>query len=383
MRVILPYHLGSGNRGCEGIVRGISNILGLKENELVMFDISKYDLESDKNVGLDKIGQLEYDGSFGFNILRFFCRVLKKFHIRYPYLYLLSRHYISNTNKDDVIFITGGDIYCYKGEYVLPNLIVKMAKKKGIKCILLGASLEDKFLNDDVISGIKQYNLIISRETLSAKNLLTRGVPTVVFPDPAFSLSSQEVALPDYFNKKEIIGINFSPFTNISEYFKANMDTLIEYVISKGMEVCLIPHVFWKGQDDRTAIEVYKNKDKVHILDSEKYSYLQIRYIISKCKIFIGGRTHAVISAYSTKTPCIALGYSIKAKGIALDIGMPEYTLVDSTNFEGKDTLLNAFKMVESNIEGIEKVYQKMDAYCLRTFEIKEYLNRHLDNMFL
>ena len=43
MRVILPYHLGSGNRGCEGIVRGISNILGLKENELVMFDISKYD----------------------------------------------------------------------------------------------------------------------------------------------------------------------------------------------------------------------------------------------------------------------------------------------------------------------------------------------------
>ena len=62
---------------------------------------------------------------------------------------------------------------------------------------------------------------------------------------------------------------------------------------------------------------------------------------------------------------------------------MPEYTLVDSTNFEGKDTLLNAFKMVESNIEGIEKVYQKMDAYCLRTFEIKEYLNRHLDNMFL
>ena len=73
MRVILPYHLGSGNRGCEGIVRGISNILGLKENELVMFDISKYDLESDKNVGLDKIGQLEYDGRFGFNILRFFC----------------------------------------------------------------------------------------------------------------------------------------------------------------------------------------------------------------------------------------------------------------------------------------------------------------------
>ena len=35
MRILLPYHLGCGNRGCEGIARGISKILDLKKEQLI------------------------------------------------------------------------------------------------------------------------------------------------------------------------------------------------------------------------------------------------------------------------------------------------------------------------------------------------------------
>ena len=73
-----------------------------------------------------------------------------------------------------------------------------------------------------------------------------------------------------------------------------------------------------------------------HIGFLKKLNYCQIRYVISKCNIFIGARTHAVISAYSTSVPAIALGYSIKSKGIAKDVGMPDWSVVDSKNIKKK-----------------------------------------------
>ena len=42
--------------------------------------------------------------------------------------------------------------------------------------------------------------------------------------------------------------------------------------------------------------------------------------MISQCRFFIGSRTHSVIAAYSSGVPTLALGYSIKSKGIAQDI---------------------------------------------------------------
>ena len=47
---------------------------------------------------------------------------------------------------------------------------------------------------------------------------------------------------------------------------------------------------------------------------------MEIKGIISKCRFFIGARTHSTIAAYSTCVPTLAVGYSIKARGIARDI---------------------------------------------------------------
>lgn len=113
---------------------------------------------------------------------------------------------------------------------------------------------------------------------------------------------------------------------------------MVEYILSETqLHILLIPHVMWKDQDDRVVskkLRDYFGSDRISILDSEKLNYCQIRYVISKCNIFIGARTHAVISAYSTSVPAIALGYSIKSKGIAKDVGMPDWSVVDSKNIK-------------------------------------------------
>lgn len=376
MRIILPYHLGSGNRGCEGIARGISKIFQLDSKELIMYDISDYDYQSDMRVGLNLCGELKFSGGKGFEFLRFCCRVFKRFGFQMPYYHLLSSHYLSDANINDVLFITGGDIYCYKGEHVFPNMIAKKAKQKGLKTVLYGVSMEEKLLTPEVVDGLKLYDVIITRESLSSDTLTKVGLKNELYPDPAFALEPDEFSLPEYFSGSQVVGINFSTFTDKDSLFHENMINLINYIISKGMEVCLIPHVFWKNQDDRISMNEYVQYfgAKIHILNSENLSYLQIRYVISKCEFFIGGRTHSVISAYSTHTPCIALGYSVKAKGIASDIGMPDYTLIDSHKLQNENTLLNTFKRLEDGKEEIMEIYSRIDEYRKKSLDAREFV---------
>lgn len=365
MKILLPYHLGCGNRGCEGIARGISNLLNLTKEELILFDISPYDFEADARIGLDEVGQLKCTKQKKtVEIVRLAGRALQKLKINWLYERVMSNYYVGCANPGDAIFITGGDIYCYEGAASLPNLIVKQAKKRGIRTVLFGVSMERKFLTDDVVAGLYNYDLITTRETITAKTLDDLGIKNHLYPDPAFSLKPVPCTLPGYFSKP-IVGINFSPFTDTNSLFEDNIVNLLGHILSEGMEICFIPHVFWKEQDDRKSIMKYSKKygSCIHVLDSENMSYLQIRYAISKCRYFIGGRTHSVISAYSTHTPCIALGYSVKSKGIAKDIGMPEYTVVDSKHLNGKNDLLDAFIKLENNRESIMSIYEQMDSY--------------------
>lgn len=79
-----------------------------------------------------------------------------------------------------------------------------------------------------------------------------------------------------------------------------------------------------------------------------------MKYVISKCFIFIGARTHAVISAYSTCVPSVALGYSIKSKGIAEDLTMPVDTVVDSKNYQS-GAFMKAYDFTEMHVDELRK----------------------------
>ena len=195
---------------------------------------------------------------------------------------------------------------------------------------------------------------------------------TKLLPDPAFFLNTQEIELPKNFIKGRTVGINISPM--ILDYEKSNGKTLenyeylIKYILEKtDYNVALIPHVVWDSNDDRKVLmNLYSRinkKDRVVIVDD--HNCMQQKYIISQCSFFIGARTHSTIAAYSTCVPTIVVGYSVKAKGIALDLfGTYNNYVIPVQNLSQKDDLLNSFLWLEKNSKEIQQILKnKMTEY--------------------
>ena len=186
----------------------------------------------------------------------------------------------------------------------------------------------------------------------------------ICYPDPAFLLKPKEVALPALIKNGNCVGINISNYTvgafTLDTPFGQEVKQLLDYIIHKTTKsIILIPHVLWNKQDDRLVMKAvlddYKdNIDRFLLLDSENYNYQEIRYIISKLDIFIGARTHSMISAYSCCVPSIALGYSIKSKGIAKDLGLSDKLIVDTKNYKSGD-LLNSFIYTQEHCSDISQ----------------------------
>ena len=371
IKYILPYHIGSGNRGCEGIARGISKISNVDSSNLILYASTFNEHLEDIRFNLDSIGILRCRGRAIFRCVRFILAALKKIGWMQPYLYLYSSVYLKDANPGDTLLITGGDIYCYQNGYIKPNFFVKKAKEKGLRTILYCSSFEERYLTSEVITGLRSYDNILTRESFSSNTLNQFGINNTIVTDPAFVLEAVPVELPKYFSIRPIVGLNISPYTNTSTYFAQNIINLCQYCEAHNMDVCLIPHVFWKHEDDRKAIKKLLPElgGNVHYFDTSQLSYQQIRYVISKCKYFIGGRTHSVISAYCSKVPCIALSYSVKSKGIAHDLGMPEYTVIDTLRLDNENEILNAFIRLVDDEHKIMQIYTKLDDYISHCYD--------------
>ena len=202
----------------------------------------------------------------------------------------------------------GGDMYCYdvpRKEAMLANSTFCRA---GAKTVLWGCSLEPALLKDpEVVTDLKRYTLITARESITAQALQDAGVSENVklYPDPAFFLAPEAFKLPAGFREKETIGINISPMIVENETVKgitlANYRKLMDYILNNSSySIILIPHVVWHHTDDRQTLsqlyEAYRDNDRVLLL--EDMSCQRLKYIISKCRAFIGARTHATIAAY-------------------------------------------------------------------------------------
>ena len=363
MRYYFPIHLNGGNRGCEAIAKGTALIL--KENKENLIGLCT-NMELDHRLNVDDYITLQHKRQrcMSFRIKNKMYKSLvyddwkrKSFIYRYEYAPFLNQ-----IGKDDIMISTGGDMMCYDENQVIYT--VDYLHKRGIRSILWGCSIGEKNLTPRKLQALKQFSHIYARETLTQEVLANHNINNVsVYPDPAFILEPVPCELPNCFSQGEVIGINLSNYVmggfDLNSAFAKEVDNLIKYILqSTDYQILLIPHVLWKGQDDRIISnlikERYDSHNRISILDSSNLNYCQIRYIISKCYCFIGARTHAVISAYSTYTPAIAIGYSIKSRGIARDTGMPEETIVDSINIR-KGELLDAYCFLQSEIKNISK----------------------------
>lgn len=385
MNIYFPIHLDGGNRGCEAIAKGTAMLLDKPKEELVGLCRN---IELDKRLKVDEFVSL-WKCSWWVNILNRFYLKFMSFIIRDKpdFNQIVWRcHYDMFLNKmkaDDMLFSTGGDMMCYaNNEVIYTN---DMIHERGLKTVLWGCSIGKNNLTSEKTATLKRFSLIYARESLTAtmlkEELQLNNV--VCFPDPAFVLEPEEVDLPDCFNQGDVIGLNISNYILGGFDFESQLGkdivSFVETIIcSPNKYILLIPHVMWKDQDDRIVsrmlFDKYRHTGRVHLLDSASLNYCQIRYVISKCSIFIGARTHAVISAYSTCVPSVALGYSIKSKGIAEDLAMPIDTVVDSKNYQ-QGAFVKAYDFVDDHMDELRKQLEAIiPEYKQSTYGIRKVL---------
>lgn len=84
----------------------------------------------------------------------------------------------------------------------------------------------------------------------------------------------------------------------------------------------------------------------------------QLKHVLAHCRFFIGARTHATIAALSTGVPTLSISYSIKARGINLDLfGHEKYVLPVSSLCA--DTLETGFLHLRNDEDDIRRALSK------------------------
>jgi polysaccharide pyruvyl transferase WcaK-like protein/coenzyme F420-reducing hydrogenase beta subunit len=360
---IFYYHGGSGNHGCEALVRTLININDFKRSETSLYS---YVPEDDYKYRINEI-------------------------VKYIYPSNLDATEIDNNklSNNAIALSIGGDNYC--GYDSGTNRLAKYNKKFneiGIKTALIGCSIEPEILeHQEVLDDLNRFSLITARETITYEALLKKGIKrnTHLIPDSAFTLEKRELPLPDGFEINNTIGINLSSlvqlYDNDNDLTFNNYKKLIEYIInSTNYQIALIPHVIQSFNDDLSTLKklhsIYKDTGRVILIDECNCN--ELKGYISRCKIFVGARTHSTIAAYSSEVPTLVLGYSVKSRGIAKDIfGTEENYVLPVQSLKNDDELTNAFIWINNNYEKIKKhLTSFMPKYIERCYDLKPLIQK-------
>lgn len=384
----LLIHSGSGNRGCEAIIRGTHEVFGKS------FDIEVYSaaINQDKKVELNKIVELK-DGCSHYGKIYNFIKYCENY-VSYKYgngalqVKNLYGKLIKEIKSDDITMVIGGDVYCYGKPYVYYRFNDLLKSKFRI---FYGCSIEPDTIDQEMKNDLNRYNIIIARESITYNALKSNGINhSYLLPDPAFLMRPEEITLDDFFIQNDVIGINLSPLiSNLGRNKEIVFDSylcMINYILKNTQySVALIPHVIWETSNDYKILnELYNeinDKSRIKLIDA-KYNAQQLKYIIGKCKMFIGARTHSTIAAYSQCIPTLVIGYSVKARGIAKDLfGTEENYVFPVQKITNENDLIAKVKWLIENSDSIKKHLKKiMPNYILKTSDANNILLNDLKN---
>ena len=322
-RFVMFNHIGSENHGCEALARTVSGLLGgvcmlLSENP-----------EQEEAYGVDRV--LHVCKAYR-NVPRWspdFIRAYAALKLRGDHSPMDAISFygpLRELEPGSIGVSIGGDIYCYE-DYPKYILIHQQLRKYTKKTILAGCSVEPKLLEDRrMLEELKSFDAIIARESISYDAMKAAGISNLyLMPDSAFTLPVQYRGDEKYDAfLKNAVGLNLSPLVERkSATIYENYLELIRWILQNTTwNIALIPHVVWRSNDDREVLGrlLQAAGDSVRVRLLEDGNCMELKGDISRCRFFVGARTHATIAAYSTCVPTLAVGYSVKARGIARDI---------------------------------------------------------------
>lgn len=387
MKVGLYGIQGVYNFGCEAIIRGAySFIKSIYPNCEVYY--YSYDSQNDKKVLEDlqiEIISVEMNKTIQ---RRIFNKITKTIGYNKRFLLFNADKIIDSV---DLIVSVGGDIYTIpqilreKKRYPYYNPLVSFcdkAIKKGKEVIVYGASVgpwgEYQKAVDYNINALSKYKLILCREKETIEYLKSKGLNNVMFfPDPAFQIRVRET------NKKNYIGINFSPLSlkelygSYDDAYVKKISTLMDRLYeTTSINLMFIPHVLSKNESDndllfmKKIVKYMKHYDKVIFADTSE-GFIGVKKYISQCYVVIAARMHCAINAIDENIPAIFLSYSQKSIGMCKYIyGNDEY-LIPLKDIE-KELINKAIKAIQES----EMLSNRLKS---RNEEIREYYESNLN----
>ena len=362
MKLLLFFHSGSKNRGCEALI--FSAILILKK-QFPTADISLASLDHKSDVNFTNINAI-YDVapieikkySFNWFLSSFYVKTKKDetFMLRKQHSKMLKL-----IRLHDVFLSVGGDNYCY-GEQPWIYEIDRKIKQAGKKLILWGASIGEEDLSETKINDLKSFDLILARESFTLEILKKNGIKNIeLCADGAFTMDKEELPFPEGWQEGNTIGFNYSPLVYKRNAASAEAaKNLLQHIIdTTDATICLVPHVMIKGNNDyETLLEFYNefaSSGRVILLPNN-LNAIQYKGYIARMRLFIGARTHATIAAYSNFVPTMVLGYSVKSKGIAKDIFDYERLVLGINEISDTKKLIEKFEELKKDENEIREI---------------------------
>ncbi|MGB3452714.1 MAG: polysaccharide pyruvyl transferase family protein [Moheibacter sp.] len=367
MKILLFFHGGSGNKGCEAIVRTAVKVIK-KEYPDIFIALASTMPETDRHIpGLDRIIFHNQNRSFkrftpAYFKMQFETRFLKSSRSNYR---LMHKDIIERIDNYDIFLSIGGDNYCY-GEIPDYYELDRLIKSKGKRLLLWGASVGKEDLTSvEKRKDLKSFDKLLIRESASQTDLINEGFKNAeLVADGAFVLDTEEIPLPAEWENGNTIGFNYSPMIlkRHPQSRQAAIELLKHILKTTDFKIAMTPHVVIPGNDDHACmhelieeLKEEKGSERIFLLPAD-LNAVQTKSIISKMRMFVGARTHATIAAYSSLVPVLVLGYSIKSIGIAKDIFGTQRLVLDKSEISDSKLLIEKFEELKRDETKIREI---------------------------
>lgn len=288
--------------------------------------------------------------------------------------------FVADMQSCDMVLSIGGDNYSLDydlGSLALFVAIAEAAIALGKPVLLWGASVGPftaiPGVERHMARHLQRLRAVTVRESHSLRYLAAIGVERNVqqVADSAFLLQRQTFEASAFWpsGKGKVLGFNMSPLVDAVRRRSGSSTDLIDECAAFirrastefQLQVVLVPHVApldptasTDNSDEaylaRLAVAVGADLPCVQVPSG--LNACQLKDLIARCDYFIGARTHATIAALSSGLPTLSIAYSVKARGINLDLFGHEDVVLDTRNVNS-DTLTAGLQLLITQDEAL------------------------------
>lgn len=386
-RFLLVGHVGSQNRGCEALVRTTIDFIR-EDFPNATFTLASWSPENDGPLAeiadLRIVPGRQYSKPMPVS-QRLIRRMKREFSSRFqkvlhghrvvtPKTGLPLVSFLSDeVEKSDIVMSIGGDNYSeYYGvpEYFLQ--ILELAQTLKRRSVIWGATIgpfSTPAVLHRAVETLNHTELITARDEWTIGYLKEIGVNTSVVrvSDSAYFMPSREslrtrMLWPGEF----IIGFNGSGILQRYTTAKGAKTAIDEIVIflrrlvdKQGHKIILVPQETTPGFYDSDwpflfhISNMIARPNSVYLL-RPGLDAQETKYYVGQCRLFLGMRLHAIVSALSQHIPTIGFSYSPKFVGIMLDACgrddlLLDYNCINNEDLEEKyNTILRDEKLIRN-----------------------------------